>query len=278
MAAELLEYHRREARPAWWWFFARCQMSLDELVEDGEAIGRLEPEGTPRPTKRSQAYRFRFPPQQHKLAPGDTVFDPATRKMAGTIEELDDATGVLVLRRGPKLAGVPLPTALIPQGPINTAAQRGALARFGAAMLAGNGRYRALEDILGRVRPRLKGGFSGPIQTTDLGEQRERAAALDSSYLFIQGPPGTGKTWTGGRIVVDLIRRGQRVGVAATSHKAIHTLLDQVERAAREEGVRVRGLKKSTQGNRETEYPGRWITNVNEPGVPPAAASCTPSQ
>jgi len=66
----------------------------------------------------------------------------------------------------------------------------------------------------------------------DLREQRERAAALDQSYLFIQGPPGTGKTWTGARIVVDLIRRGRRVGVAATSHKAIHNLLDEVGRAA----------------------------------------------
>jgi len=60
-------------------------------------------------------------------------------------------------------------------------------------MLAGDGRYRALEDILAR-RPRLGGGFTGPIQTMDLREQRERAAALDQSYLFIQGPPGTGKT------------------------------------------------------------------------------------
>src|SRR4029453_9598954 len=48
LAAELLEYHRREARPAWWWLFTRCGMSLDELVEDGESIGRLEPQGTPR--------------------------------------------------------------------------------------------------------------------------------------------------------------------------------------------------------------------------------------
>ena len=31
LVGELLEYHRREARPAWWWFFARCGMSLDEL-------------------------------------------------------------------------------------------------------------------------------------------------------------------------------------------------------------------------------------------------------
>src|SRR5262249_36906648 len=76
------------------------------------------------------------------------------------------------------------------------------------------------------------------------------------------GPRGRAKTGRGGRIFVDLIRRGRRVGVAATSHKAIHTLLDQVERAAREEDVQVRGLKKSTQGNRETEYPGRWVTNI----------------
>jgi predicted RecB family nuclease len=272
LAAELLEYHRREAKPIWWWFFARCGMSLDELVEDGESIGRLEPEGAPRSSKRSQLYRFRFPAQQHKLGAGDTVFDPTTRKSAGTIDDLDDATGVLVLRRGPKLAGVPLPTALIPQGPIATRAQRDALARLGASVLAGNGRYRALEDILARERPRLRGDFGGPIQTMDLREQCERAAALDSSYLFIQGPPGTGKTWTGARIVVDLIRRGQRVGVAATSHKAIHNLLDEVGPAAREAGVAVRGLKKTTQGNPETEYGASWVRGAPDTDKLVAAA------
>src|SRR5437867_2106688 len=80
LAAELLEYHRREARPTWWWFFARCQMSLDELVEDGEAIGRLEPEGAPSRVKNLLDQRFQFPAQQHKLAPGDAPFDPATGK------------------------------------------------------------------------------------------------------------------------------------------------------------------------------------------------------
>jgi uncharacterized protein len=98
----------------------------------------------------------------------------------------------------------------------------------------------------------------------DLREQRERAAALDQSYLFIQGPPGTGKTWTGARIVVDLIRRGRRVGVAATSHKAIHNLLDEIGRAAREEGVPVRGLKKCSAGNAETEYRHDWVADVDD--------------
>src|SRR5262249_7872735 len=98
----------------------------------------------------------------------------------------------------------------------------------------------------------------------DLAEQRARAAALDHSFLFIQGPPGTGKTWTGARIVVDLMRRGRRIGVAATSHKAIHNLLDEIGKAAREERVPVRGLKKCSKGDAETEYGGDWIANVDE--------------
>jgi predicted RecB family nuclease len=259
LAAELLEYHRREARPAWWWFFARCQMSADELVDDGEAIGRLEPAGAPVRAGRWLDQRLRFPPQQHKLAPGDTPLDPATGKAAGTLAKLDEATGELVLRRTSPQA---VPAALIPPRPYDTKAQREALARLAAAVHGGSRRYRALDDILARARPRLSGGFDGSIQTMDPREQRERAAALDESYLFIQGPPGTGKTWTGARIVVELVGRGRRVGVAATSHKAIHNLLDEIERAAREEGVSIRGLKKCSGGSAESEYSGDWITNV----------------
>src|SRR3989454_3836302 len=87
---------------------------------------------------------------------------------------------------------------------------------------------------------------------------------LDGSYLFIQGPPGTGKTWTGARIAVELIRRGQRVGIVATSHKAIHNLLDEITNAAREEALRFRGLKKSSAQNTETEYRSASITSKAE--------------
>ena len=47
---------------------------------------------------------------------------------------------------------------------------------------------------------------------------------------MIQGPPGSGKTWTSGRLIARLLAHGKRVGVASTSHKAIHKLLDEVER------------------------------------------------
>src|SRR5205823_11783493 len=166
----------------------------DELVDDAEAIGRLEPVGAARPIKKSQLHAFRFPPQQHKLAPGDKAIDPATRDDAGIIEDVDDQAGRVTLRRGPSLASIPLPTALIPPRPYGTPEQQAPLARLAGSGLAGDGRYRALEDIVARARPRLAEAFTGPIQTLDPAEQRARAAALDHSYLFIQGPPGTGKT------------------------------------------------------------------------------------
>jgi uncharacterized protein len=50
------------------------------------------------------------------------------------------------------------------------------------------------------------------------------------------------------------MRNGRRVGVTATSHKAIHNLLDEVEEAAKEEGLKFRGLKKSSGDNEESRY------------------------
>jgi uncharacterized protein len=266
LAGELLEYHRREARPAWWWFFERRdQMTGEELVDDAEAIGGLAACGGSVADKRSFLHTLAFPPQQHKLAPGHQPIDPATKKPAGTIADLDDVGGTLVLRRGPSLKDVALPQGIIPGGPVQTREQRGALARLASSMLADDGRYLALCDILARTPPRLRGRAPGSVvQTIGISGQRALALALDSTYLFIQGPPGTGKTWTGARLITELMRRGRRVGVAATSHKAIHNLLDEVEKAAREEGLRFLGLKKASDGNDESFYEGDLMANATD--------------
>jgi uncharacterized protein len=91
---------------------------------------------------------------------------------------------------------------------------------------------------------------------------RALVSALDGSYLFVQGPPGAGKTWTGARLIVHLLAEGQRIGVTATSHKAIQKLLEEVDQAARAAGVSFRGLKKCSADNPESVYEGRQIESA----------------
>src|SRR5205823_891200 len=124
-------------------------------------------------------------------------------------------------------------------------------ARLASSVLAGDGRYQALRDIVERKPPRVTPPRE-TVQTIDMSELRALAASLDGGALFVQGPPGTGKTHTGARMIVELMRRGRRVGVAATSHKAIHNLLEEVEEAARAERFAFRGVKKASAGNDES--------------------------
>jgi predicted RecB family nuclease len=266
LAGELLEYHRREARPAWWWYFERVGMTPDDLVEDSESIGCLEitDNETPVPRKRSLIHTLKFPPQDHKLGRG-SADDPETGKSAGEILEIDDATGTIKLLRGPKLSALPLPKALIPGGPYDDSHQRTALLRLAESIQKQEGRYPALEAILKRERPRIQGlSASDRVHTLDLNTIRAHALGLDSSYLFIQGPPGAGKTWAGARVIAHLLKNGKRVGVAAQSHKAIHNLLNEIEKFARETGLSFRGFKKSTD-NADSVYEGDFITS--EPQV-----------
>ena len=176
----------------------------------------------------SYLHPLRFPPQQHKLSPGIAV-DPVTQR-GYEIPRIDDDAGLVWLKRGKASLYKPLPTALIPPKPIPQVAQQAAL-RALAEQATGTiaGPSPAFELLL-RMPPRLRGESLG-----------ERVANLGGSALFIQGPPGSGKTYTGARLICELLGAGKRVGVAATSHKAIANLLDEVERAAAESGTGVPG-------------------------------------
>ena len=51
-------------------------MTPEELVEDAESIGGLEPSASREQVKRSLAYTLTFPPQEHKLGEGQDVDRP----------------------------------------------------------------------------------------------------------------------------------------------------------------------------------------------------------
>ena len=105
MLAQLLEYHRREARPQWWEYFHHRSLDEEELLEDGDTIGGLELLGEPVEDKQSLVYTFSFPAQEHKI--GTSGVDPATERSYSVV--VDNEQGTVTLKRGKKLADEPLP-------------------------------------------------------------------------------------------------------------------------------------------------------------------------
>ncbi|MGH2989226.1 MAG: ribonuclease H-like domain-containing protein, partial [Solirubrobacterales bacterium] len=274
LMAKLLEYHHREARPVWWLMFDRFEADPEQLIDDADCVGGLrpDPDATPRPVKHSTAHRLLFEPQETKVRSGDGgMKDPATEAPAGTVLTIDPERGWLELKRGPSLEGIPLPEALIPGGPYNTDQQREALRRLARDIVDNgpglDGTYPAARQMLCRSRPRLNNRTEGKPadhEGMNIEELKGIVAALDRSYLFIQGPPGSGKTWSGARLIVDLIERGKRVGVTSNSHKAIHTMLEEIERVAEAERVDFRGLKKCSPDNPESVFDGTRISSVED--------------
>jgi uncharacterized protein len=250
LLAHLLDYHQREERPQWWEYFFHLGLDDEELVANRRTLGGLVPAGEPVREKQSWWYPFTFEPQEHRIHGGGV--DARTERSFDV--EVDDEHGTLRLRWGRDLAEEPLPTALIPPKPLYAKAQRAALLRFAE----NRGRYPAAVEILERRPPRAR--LDGTLT--------DAALSLDESYLFVQGPPGSGKTWSGARAALALMQVGQRVGVTALSHKAIHKFLDDLEEAAVEAGYKFRGRKK---GSGEGRYEGRFVdcSDSNEAMVDP---------
>jgi uncharacterized protein len=254
LMAQLLDYHRREAKPGWWAYFERLEADEEQLTEvDSEALGRLTVAGgidpIPLPARsRSVLHTLSFPPQEHKIAPGKAV-DPATGKRV-TVESIDNATGTLRISRAATRVDEPLPRALIPGKPYGTDDQRAALRRLAEDIVARGldapGRYNALRQVLRGETPSTSACSRGEALQTgafDLDQAKQIAEGLNDSYLFIQGPPGSGKTYTGAHLILHLIEQGHRVGVASGNHAAIHNLLTEVDEYA-PPGKPFAGLKK----------------------------------
>ena len=266
LAVQLLDFHRREHKPAFWAMYARMSASDEALVEDLECLGGLErdPAVAPVVVKQSTVWTYRFPLQDTKLRAGDMVTLAADGSSV-TIDALNPVAGTVRLKRATKRGELPERTGLGPKWPIDDEKLEAALRRFAESLLAGGGVFPAVESLLRRERPRITGHASGaPLIDPNreaLPQIVETLARLDRSVVFVQGPPGAGKTWTGSQVIVELIARGHTVGVASNSHKAIHTLLEAVERVADARGLAFRGAKKCSADNPDSRFESRRFDN-----------------
>jgi predicted RecB family nuclease len=229
----LVQFHRREEKPAWWQYFEWHDMTAEELCEEFECLGDLKRTKMPQgKVDRSISLEYGFNPDQDtKLRAGCTCAVTGT-ELKCEIQSLDSEQGKVELKVSAK-SDFPDRISLIPYDFIGAEGIKQAVFRYGQSWENGQVRSQAVDDLLRRRLPRVTGHAGGPLIDTSrelLPQVCDLVARLDSTTLCIQGPPGTGKTFTAAEVIVRLLEQGTRVGVTATSHKVIVNLLEAVVR------------------------------------------------
>ena len=237
LLVHLTQFHRREAKPAWWRLFDWRDKDSDEAQDDLNSLENLALNGEqPVQVKQSLVYTYLFDPAQDtKICAGDRVVLAELTLPEAEVSEIDGGQGILKLKiskqqLNARLGGImPRSTAiflhkLVSPAPIDSSIWEVANAWVKAGVLPA-----ALRRFLLRLPPELPG-----MNTSDSlvlsGETAADAAvrvvaSMQNSALCIQGPPGTGKTTTAARMIARLLQSGKRVGVTSNSHKAIQNLL-----------------------------------------------------
>jgi uncharacterized protein len=238
LLANLLDWHRRESKADWWEYFRLKDLTDDELLDERSAISGLERVGTIEVLRRIPTDRYRFEKQETDVRAGDVVCERGEK--IGEVVAIEIAARTVDIKKMKKTAEVhPTSVFVDARGP-NNDVLADALFRLGTWVNTNGvdsvGPYRGARDLLLRQPPRLLDGTGLPARS---GESTVDAAKrivvqLDDSVLAIQGPPGAGKTFTGARMICELVRQGKKVGITAMSHKVIRNLLDEVVKAAAE--------------------------------------------
>lgn len=269
LVADLLWFHQRAQKPAWWALFERQTWSDEELAEDAESLGGItfDALASVECVKRSYLLTCRFPPQDTKLKLGGKPVMATTLEPAGTIENIRPEEGLLVLRRAVGRDDLPSEFSLLPSRPLKQQVLIDAVTAFAERFASGRlEEDRALMDFLLRDSPRVRGRQTGAELVAggkDLIAETIRVIHdLDHTTLFIQGPPGSGKTFTASHAILALLKAGKRVGVASNSHKAINNLLFEIEKRATENNLSFVGAKKASQEDPDSDFEGRFINSV----------------
>ncbi len=235
LLAQLLDWHRREAKAPWFEFFRLRDLSDDELFAEKAALSGLRFVARVGGTKKCPIDRYDYPLQDTDVREGASLHLPDGTDF-GSVEAIDRVGRTLRVKKRGAQADVH-PSAVFAHLVVDTDVLADALLRIAddvvqQGVLAGT-RYRVARELLLGRSPRLRAGaFEAQAGETAVQFAVRIATNLDDTVLAIQGPPGAGKTFAGAQMICELVRRGARVGVTAVSHKVIRNLLDAVQQAA----------------------------------------------
>ena len=273
--AQLLEWHRREEKAAWWEYFRLLDLPLEDYADERAALAGLAFHETVGGTPRKPVHRYVFPAQEHDVRRGDEVCVPVTGKSIGKIAGLDVAAHTVDIEHTGRFADV-RPERVFVRRMVSPRPKPTVLLEIGRWIAANGvdaaGPHRAARDLLLRRPPRVVLGSRGlaaergapaaarviALDAARSARDRQRAAAvaphsidvdpevrdairlafdLDHGVLPIQGPPGTGKTFTGAHMILELVKAGKKVGVTAVGHETIRNVLRAVCEHAGSQGL-----------------------------------------
>jgi uncharacterized protein len=237
--ANVLDWHRREEKAVWWELFRLSDLSAEDLLDEKAGLSGLTFVSSVGGTAAAPIHRYKFPPQETELRGGEQLRSVGGEKL-GKVEAIsfDDCTIDIKKRKDTAAFH---PEAIFEHDYVDAQEMKDSLVRLGEYVadkgLTGDGPYQAARDLLLREVPRTGGQpllLSGETATDAAVRLCEHLA---TGILPIQGPPGAGKTYTGARMICELVRQGKIVGVTANSHKVIRHIIDEAIAAADELGI-----------------------------------------
>lgn len=297
LLAQLLPFHHREAKVAWWAYFDRrnkAELSPTDLIDDGESIAEARWRSVqPRESKRTGAdyHTFSFDPSQPlKIGARDPDRSPqleiADTGLKLDIDALDAERGQVTLklpwskrdqRRAEGIGdGIPEQLCSLIAVPADiTEKLRDSLLEQANAWLSGASPIpQAMVQLLERqTLPELK-----PLNDAVAADPACVAARLadflanrSGCTIALQGPPGTGKTTVTGQVIADLVALGKRVAISSNSHAAINNLLTKAKTTCAERGLSG-AVVKCSGSKQEEALSGKGIPLVHPDGITPAMA------
>ncbi len=90
----------------WWEYFRVRDLAEDEFIDDSSTIGGLGPETKGERVKKSWLYEYSFPEQEVRIKIDDSVECPITQQRVGTVVDIRQSDGVIVVKR---MNDLPLP-------------------------------------------------------------------------------------------------------------------------------------------------------------------------
>ncbi|MDM9630241.1 TM0106 family RecB-like putative nuclease [Robiginitalea aurantiaca] len=259
--AHFLDWYRREEKALWWEYFRLIELDPEELLDERKAISFLSYSGKSYQEKRSRVDVYTFPPQEVDIK--EEAIKNTDGESVGTIHSVDKDNGILEIKKGPKFQQLDHPSGLIQLQRINPTEKEESIIRL-AQWVAENSidskdhQYLLGRNLLLRNAPHIHVQESNQ---NNIDFAIEIIKGLNGDYLAIQGPPGSGKSYTGSHLILELVKKGKKIGVTAMSHKVITNLVAKTNELAISEDIQLNIIQK---GGSDDTVPWAVSDNNND--------------